>query len=77
MPQHQSNPHGYTVGDGFLKKADELGWTLLSDEMYHDPQQPDADAGRSAWSEALCDKGRLYWHAALPVEGNVIAVPFA
>lgn len=77
MPEHQSNPHGYVVGDGFLKKADELGWTLLSDEMYHDPQQPDAEAGRGAWSEAFCDQGRLYWHAALPVEGNVIAVPFA
>ena len=76
MSVSRCNPHGYVVGDGFIKKADALGWTLLSDEIYHDPQQPAPDAGRTAWSEALCDQGRLVWHAALPVEGNVVAVPF-
>jgi hypothetical protein len=69
-PPAMSNPYGYNVGSGFETRAAELGWTLLSDEIYHDPK--DNAAVRSAFSEAFCDKGRLYWHA----KTGVIATPF-
>lgn len=67
-----ANPYGYIVGDGFTAKAAELGWTLLSDEIYHDPADR-SDPTRTAFSEAFCDRGRLYWHATT----GVVAVPFA
>ena len=66
------NPYAYQVGEGMVKRATELGWTLLSDEVYHNPRFPDANAGRTAWSEAFCDQGRLYWHK----QTDVVAVPF-
>jgi hypothetical protein len=66
------NPYGYQVGEGMVKRAAELGWTLLSDEIYHNPRYPDASAHRMAFSEAYCDQGHLYWHD----ETGILAVPF-
>ncbi len=66
-----SNPYGYLVGSGFEAKAKELGWKLLSDELYHDPADR-SDPKRTAFSEAFCDKGRLYWHK----DTGVVACPF-
>lgn len=67
-----SNPWGYIVGSGFVDKATVLGWTILSDEIYHDPADR-SDPARTAFSECFCDLGRLYFHAAT----GVVAVPFA
>jgi hypothetical protein len=69
-PPVTANPYAYSVGPGFVKRAAELGWILLSDELYHEPQAP--GAVRSAFSEAFCDKGRLYWHT----KTGVVATPF-
>ncbi len=66
-----SNPYGYIVGAGFEETAAELGWTLLSDELYHDPADR-SDPKRTAFSEVFCDLGRLYYHA----HTGVVAVPF-
>ena len=66
-----ANPHGYVAGSGMVAKAEALGWTILSDEIYHDPKQ--AGSQRSAFSECFCDKGRLYYHA----DTGTVAVPFA
>ena len=72
VPVSTANPFNYIVGDGFTRKAEALGWTLLSDEIYHDPADR-GDEVRTAFSECFCDKGRLYYHAAT----GVVAVPFA
>ncbi len=72
VPVSEANPYGYIVGDGFTREAERLGWTLLSDEIYHDPADR-SDPQRTAFSEAFCDKGRLYYHARAGVQ----AVPFA
>jgi len=72
VPVSKTNPFGYIVGDGFVTKADELGWVVLSDELYHDPADR-SDPARTAFSECFCDQGRLYYHAAT----GVVAVPFA
>lgn len=66
------NPWGYIVGEGFVDKATALGWTILSDEIYHDPADR-SDPARTAFSECFCDLGRLYFHDAT----GVVAVPFA
>lgn len=68
----KSNPFGYIVGTGMTEKATGLGWIVLSDEIYHDPADRSSEA-RTAFSEVLCDKGRLYYHAAI----GTVAVPFA
>lgn len=68
----KGNPFGYNVGPGFVSEATRLGWTLLSDEIYHNPSNKNEAAGRTAMSEAFCDKGRLYFHA----KTGVINVPF-
>jgi hypothetical protein len=70
LPSYNPNPDSYLVGDGMLRKAADLKWTLLSDEVYRDPQQ--RGGTRSAYSHAYCDKGELLYHAKL----GVIALPF-
>ena len=70
-PVSNSNPFGYIVGAGFEAKAADLGWVVLSDELYHDPADR-SDPARTAFSEVFCDLGRLYYHA----HTGVVAVPF-
>jgi hypothetical protein len=70
-PVSNSNPFGYIVGAGFEAKAADLGWVVLSDEIYHDPADR-SDEARTPFSECFCDMGRLYYHAAT----GVVAVPF-
>lgn len=70
-PVATSNPYGYLVGGGMAAEAESRGWTILSDEIYHDPADR-SNAERTAFSECFCDKGRLYYHAAT----GTVAVPF-
>lgn len=72
IPVSKANPFGYLVGSGMQRKAEELGWTLLSDEIYHDPADRSSET-RTAFSECFCDQGRLYHHE----HTGTLAVPFA
>ena len=60
----KANPYGYNVGTGMIERAFAEGVTLLSDELYHDPQDLDPEKGRVAVSEAFTTGGRLYYHRA-------------